>query len=146
MAAGAYKRVQAALLIAAAVAAAGVGVRFGRTFAVGMMLGSAVAFINFLWLKGSMLAFSGRFAQPEAPASPKSSLMMVKFLLRYAVIGVSAFVILKSSAGSAKGFVWGLLMSVPALLFEAGYEIVFSLRHDIDTPNTSTPKDPGPRP
>ena len=93
---------------------------FGWRTAVGFALGAAVAFLNFYWLKKVV---AGVAAAAERTGPTVSSRRVVqRFLLRYFLMAVAAFVILTVSRDSLYGFFAGLFLPVAAMLCEAGYE------------------------
>jgi hypothetical protein len=114
------------LLLTLAGAAAGF-VLYGSNAGLGVLLGGSVAFLNFLWLKSSMLALTSAVAATEQ-VPPKPALLL-RFLLRYALLAFVGYAIIASSAISAYGVMWGLLLSVPALLIEVIWEIRYALKH-----------------
>jgi hypothetical protein len=59
-----------------------------------------------------------------------TALFTLKFLLRYAVLVALVYATLNSSVASVLGVFAGLLMIVPALMIEAGYEFYLSQQHD----------------
>lgn len=144
------RRIQISILSFGAAAAFIALARFGGRNALGLALGAACALLNFRWLKSSMLALTDRIAReaesapdatvgsasspptlsPDVLGTPRQGLLVLRFFLRYAVLGVATYVILSSSFASVYGFLLGLLMVVPALLTEAVYELIYLLRHE----------------
>ena len=125
--AGAYFRIQA-VLAALTIACVTVAlIKFGVRHALGVLLGGAVALINFIWLKRSMSALTSAVA--GGAQTPANTALIMRFFLRYALLAVVAYVIINSSAVSVYGLIAGLLLSVPALLFEVMYEIWYALHH-----------------
>ena len=101
-------------------------VRYGRTVAVAFMAGSAVALLNFYWLKQTVTAAVDRMT--STGDKPSTSFVVGRFLLRYALLAAAAYVIVKSSAHSVYGFFGGLLLPVGAILIEAVYGTYGALR------------------
>ena len=130
MFAGAYRRIQLCIVTLAVAIALFALWRYGVKAATGVLTGGAISFLNFLWLKQSMIGLTDRFAnvQNQMP-TPRTATLMLRFFLRYAAVVTVVFVIISSSAVSALGVLVGVLLSAPALLFEAIYEIAFMLRH-----------------
>lgn len=96
---------------------------------VGIILGGAATWLNFHWLRTSVTGLTDRLvANPEAQGS--TALLAARFLLRYAVFGAVVYATLKGSVASVLGVFAGLLLIVPALLIEAGYELYLSRRQD----------------
>lgn len=100
----------------------------GRADALGAAFGAAAAWLNFRWMRSSVTALTDRFAQPDAPPAPGSVALMSRFLLRYGLLGATTYAILVSSFASVFGFLMGLLMIVPALIFEGVFELIHGTR------------------
>lgn len=94
--------------------------------AAGVLLGCAVAWVNFVWLKQAVNALADRVTQSGRPGGSAST--VAKFLLRYALVGIGAYAIFLSSRQSLYGFLGGLFLAVAAILCEAVYEVVVGLR------------------
>lgn len=93
----------------------------------GVFLGGAATWLNFRWMRTSVVGLTNRLiADPVASGS--TFLLGLRFLLRYAVIGAVVYATLKGSLVSGLGVLVGLLLVVPALLIEAGYELYLSRR------------------
>ncbi len=56
---------------------------------------------------------------------------MVRFLLRYVLMGVGAYVILSVSPASLYGFLAGLFLPVAAIACEAAYELYVALARGV---------------
>jgi hypothetical protein len=125
--AGAYFRIQAAVAALTLACAAAALIKFGMRPALGVSLGGAVALINFIWLRRSMLALTSAVA--GGAQTPANTALVMRFFLRYALLAAVAYVIINSSAVSVYGLIVGLLLTVPALLFEVMYEIWYALHH-----------------
>jgi hypothetical protein len=124
---GAYRRIQIALSVSVAMVSCSALALYGPREGLGVLLGGGVAFINFLWLKRSMMALTNAVSAAEQ-APPKPTLVL-RFFLRYALLAAIGYVMINNSAISAYGVMWGLLLSVPALLFEVICEIWYALKH-----------------
>ena len=99
---------------------------FGWRIAAGVLLGCAVAWANFVWLKHAIGALADKVTQSGHPKSSAGTVF--KFLLRYALVGLGAYVIFLSSRESLYGFLGGLFLAVAAILWEAIYEVFVALR------------------
>lgn len=64
------------------------------------------------------------------PPKAKTGGIIVRFLLRYALLALIAYAMMKSSAGTVYGFLFGLFLSVAALFCEVGYQIYIGFRHN----------------
>ena len=93
---------------------------FGWRIGVGFALGAAIAFLNFHWLKKVVSGIADLTLQSGTAASGRS--VVQRFLLRYFLMAIVAFVILTVSRKSLYGLFAGLFLPVTAMLCEAGYE------------------------
>ena len=87
---------------------------------IGFGLGAAVAYLNFYWLEKGVAGVVQLTIQKGAPASSRR--IVERFLLRYFLMAVVAFVILTVIRDSLYGLFAGLLLPVAAILCEAVYE------------------------
>ncbi len=123
---GAYGRILRFMLAAAAVALAALWWRLGRGFALAFLAGCLIAAINFYWLKRTVEALADRVTGSGQPQSGKG--IVARFLLRYFLIALGAYVIFKISEASVYGLLAGLFLPVAGILCEAAYEVVVSVR------------------
>lgn len=125
---GAYARIvrfMAALgVLTTLVLGAVVGVRFAAGFAAGCV----VAFVNFYWLKQAVEALTERLA---GGGESSSSGVVARFVLRFGLMALVAYVIFKSSTVSVYGFLAGLFLPVAGICCEAAYEAYVALRRGI---------------
>ncbi len=97
----------------------------GLRCAIGFVLGSVIAFVNFYWLKRAVSGFADRAT--GATGSQSGSGIVVRFLLRYVLIAVGAYAILTVSPASLNGLLAGLFLPVAGIVCEAGYEVYVAL-------------------
>ena len=88
----------------------------GWTWGVGFLLGSAVSWFNFRWLKQIVEALGGK--------RPRASLALI-IGSRYLILAGGAYVILKYTVVSLPAALVGLFVSVAAVLVE----IILELAH-----------------
>lgn len=100
--------------------------KYGRGMAFSFALGGGIALINFYWLKRTLAALVEAVA--VAGKKRSSAGIVLRFVLRYALIAVAAYAIFKSSAMSMVGLCAGLSLPVGAVLTEAAYAIYSALR------------------
>ena len=93
---------------------------FGWRIGLGFAVGGGVSFLNFYWLKKVVAGVASATIQSGKPAS--SRWVVHRFILRYFLMAMAAFVILTVSRDSLYGFFAGLFLPVAAMLCEAGYE------------------------
>jgi hypothetical protein len=122
-----YRRLVWIMAVLALVGAPVAWIRYGRWTALTFAVGSLLGVLNFYWLKRAVEAMGGRL-----PGRFRSVFgVVVRFLLRYVLIAIIAYVILKSTASSLYGFFAGLSLPVGAILIEAAYEMYRALRTGI---------------
>jgi ATP synthase I subunit len=100
--------------------------RYGWGMALSFVVGGAISLVNFYWLKRILAAMVDAVAVEGKKRSPAG--IVLRFLLRYVLIGVAAYAIFKSSAMSLYGLCAGLSLPVGAVLIEAAYAIYGALR------------------
>jgi len=93
---------------------------FGFRTGLGIILGSVISYVSFHWLKKVVTDLGEITVQSGNPASGRG--IVQRFLLRYFLMAVVAFVILTVSRESLYGLFAGLSLPVAAILCEAVYE------------------------
>jgi ATP synthase I chain len=126
---GALDRIRRFMSVLAPLLIAGAGWKFGLRPAAGFAFGCAIAYVNFYWLKRVITGFVDRAA--GAPASQSGQGIVSRFLLRYVLMAVGAYVILTVSPASLNGLLAGLFLPVGAIACEAGYELYAALSRGI---------------
>ena len=116
----ALERIQRMMLVIGIAALVTAWASFGWRIGVGFALGAVIAFLNFHWLKKVVAGIADLTLQSGTPASGRS--VVQRFLLRYFLMAVVAFVILTVSRESLYGLFAGLFLPVTAMLCEAVYE------------------------
>jgi ATP synthase I subunit len=114
------ERIHKFMLVLGAAALITAMTMFGWRIGVGFAVGSAVSFLNFYWLK--KVAAGVAVAAAHSGTAVSSRRVVQRFLLRYFLMALAAFVILTVSRDSLYGFFAGLFLPVAAMLCEAGYE------------------------
>jgi len=126
---GAYERIIRFMLLLGIGATVAVLVRFGMAVAAGFLAGCAIAFLNFHWLKRVVSALADRATASGERQSSQG--VVLRFLLRYFLIGLAAYAILRISRNSLYGLLAGLFLPVGAILMEAIYELYAALRQGV---------------
>ncbi len=93
---------------------------WGWRIGAGVVLGSVIAYVNFYWLEKVVEGIVKLTIERGEPASSRR--IVQRFLLRYFLMAIVAFVILTVSRESLYGLFAGLLLPVAAILCQAGYE------------------------
>ncbi len=103
--------------------------KWGFLFAIGWLAGSFFSFINFRSLTSSVNALGERIV--SAHSGESGGRIVAKFLLRYALLAIVAYVIFKVSRESLYGLLAALFLPVAASLCEAGYETYVAFRRGL---------------
>ncbi|MBI2681627.1 MAG: ATP synthase subunit I [Acidobacteriales bacterium] len=124
---GAPRRILISVATFGAIGTVAADILSGNAMAGGVAMGAVATWLSFFWLRFTMKRLTEIAAgDPETRFSVLG--LVLRFLLRYAVVGLSAYVMMKSSHVSAVGIVIGLLLIVPALFLESVYLLVQSRR------------------
>lgn len=122
----AIPRMMKVMLVAGAFLLVPVYWRYGWTGAIGVAAGSAVSYINFRTLVSGVKALGDRIVNQDS--KERGWLIVLRFLVRYGLVGIVAYAIFKSSASAFRGFLWGLCLPVAALMAEAVVEAWMAFR------------------
>jgi ATP synthase I chain len=118
---GALDRVRLSMIIVGLIFTAAAIVRYGWQVGLGFGLGCVVSYLNFYWLKRVVSAMADRITKSGKGESGKG--IVARFVLRYVLMGLAAYVILSVSPASLYGLLAGLFLPVAAIACEAGYEV-----------------------
>jgi len=99
---------------------------YGWVGALGVAAGSAVSYINFRTLISGVEALGDRVVNQQS--KERGWAIVGRFLVRYGLVGVAAYAILKGSVLAFRGFLWGLCLPVAAMMAEAGVEAFVAFR------------------
>jgi len=100
---------------------------YGWAGALGVAAGEAVSYINFRTLISGVEALGERIVNRQS--RERGWAIVLRFLVRYGLVGIIAYAILKGSALAFRGFLWGLCLPVAAMMVEAGVEAYSAFRH-----------------
>jgi small-conductance mechanosensitive channel len=118
-----FMTVLAPLLVAAA------WWKFGPRPAAGFAFGCVIAYVNFHWLKRVIAGFADRATGTATSQSGQG--IVFRFLLRYFLMALGAYVILSVSPASLNGLLAGLFLPVAAIGCEAVYELYGALARGV---------------
>ncbi len=102
--------------------------RYGWIGAIGFAAGAAISCINFRALQRSVEALADRIVNRQS--KEKGGRIVLRFLLRYGLVGAVAYAIFKGSALAFHGFLWGLCLPVAAMMIEAALEAYAALQRE----------------
>ncbi len=126
---GAIERISRFMLVLALGLSAVGFWRYGWRIAIGFAFGCAVACLNFYWLKRVVIALADRATASGQTQSSQG--VVLRFLLRYVLMGFGAYVIFTVSPASLYGLLAGLFLPVAAIACEAAYETWVALARGI---------------
>jgi small-conductance mechanosensitive channel len=126
---GALNRIGRFMAVLAPLLAAAAWWRFGLRPAVGFAFGCAIAYVNFHWLKRVIAGFVDRAT--GAVESQSGQGIVFRFLLRYVLMALGAYVIFTVSPASLNGLLAGLFLPVVAIGCEAVYELYAALARGV---------------
>lgn len=133
---GAIGRIMRYMPFVAAIGMAFAWWRAGGWFAFGFVVGCVVAYVNFRWLKRAVEGLAAvavqqgaEFGDVEKRTAARGAVL--RFLLRFGVIGGVAYAIFEISASSLKGMLAGLFVPAAAIVCEAAYEVYAALRRGL---------------
>ncbi len=127
--AGALHRIRTFMAVLAPFLISAACWKFGMRPAIGFACGCAIAYINFHWLKRVITGFVDRAT--GTATSQSGSGIVFRFLVRYLLMAVGAYVILTVSPASLNGLLAGLFLPVAAIGCEAIYELYAALARGI---------------
>ena len=122
---GALTRISRSMVVLGLVLSLAATGLYGWRVALGFACGGAIAYLNFHWLKRVVTALADRITQTGRP--PSSKTVVLRFLLRYVLMGLLAYAIFSVSPASLYGLFAGLFLPVAAIACEAAYETYVAL-------------------
>jgi len=115
-----------AIPLLAVVLTIALGLKTAWPVAAGFLIGSAIAYLNFRWLKATVIALTDAVTTHAAKPS-----VVFRFLTRFVLITVAAYVIFVSYPIAFHGFLAGLFVPVLAILLEAVYVLYQAIQQGI---------------
>jgi len=100
--------------------------RLGFAVAGGVLVGALLSWINFRWLAASVNAIGERVV--KAQSSERGAAVVARGVGRIGLIALFAYGIFECSLRALMGFLAGLAMPIAAMMCEAAYEFVVSIR------------------
>ena len=119
------ERIQRFMLVVGIAALVTAEIFWGWRTGIGFALGATFAYLNFHWLKKVVAGLAELTIGQGTPASSRG--VVHRFLLRYFLMAIVAFVILTVSRESLYGLFAGLFLPVAAILCETAYEAYAAL-------------------
>ena len=129
--AGAQARIVRMMIAIACLLTVAIWIRAGYRLGLGFAVGCAIAGLNFYWLTRAVNAFADRVTGSLDAGQQTSGASAGRFVLRFSLMALVAYVIFKSSLVSLSGLMAGLFLPVAAILLEAIYETFVALRRGL---------------
>jgi hypothetical protein len=126
---GSLRRIERVIPILAVVTSVSFAVFGNWRAALGFLAGAAVAYINFRWLKSTVMVLADAVTQSGIHASKPS--VVLRFLMRFVLIALAAYVIFMSYPVAFHGFLGGLFVPVLAIFVEAAAVVYVSIRRGV---------------
>jgi len=95
---------------------------------IGFAFGTAVSYVNLRSLTRGVEGLADRIVNRNS--REKGGLIILRFVVRYGLVGAAAYAIFKSSRLAFRGFLWGLCVPVAALMAEAAWEGYTAFRRE----------------
>jgi len=95
---------------------------------IGFAFGAAVSYVNLRSLTRGVEGLADRIVNRNS--REKGGLIVLRFVVRYGLVGAAAYAIFKSSPTAFRGFLWGLCVPVAALMAEAAWEGYTAFRRE----------------
>jgi ATP synthase I chain len=93
---------------------------YRRAGSIGFAFGAVVSYVNFKALTSGVEGLSDRIVNRNS--REKGGWIVLRFVVRYGLVGAAAYAIFKSSPLAFRGFLWGLCVPVAALMAEAVWQ------------------------
>ncbi len=93
---------------------------YGWAGSIGFAFGATVSYVNFRSLTRGVEGLADRIVNRNS--GERGGRIVLRFLVRYGLVGAAAYAIFMSSSLAFRGFLWGLCVPVAALMAEAAWE------------------------
>ena len=87
---------------------------------IGFAFGAAVSYVNFRSLTRGVEGLADRIVNRNS--REKGGWILLRFVVRYGLVGLVAYAIFKGSSVAFRGFLWGLCVPAATLMVEAVWE------------------------
>ena len=126
---GAVSRIGRLILWLVVPAALAIGLWLGWQAAAGAAIGALAGYESFVSLARAVNGLAERITVAGSRESGKR--IVARFVGRYFLVGLGAYVIFTVSRIALYGFIAGLCLPVMAMMCEAGYELTVALRRGL---------------
>lgn len=126
----AVDRIRQSILILGGIIFPLIWLRYGVFPAGGFLLGAAISYLNFHWLTKAVNALADRIAV-DSNSNESGSGIVFRFMVRYLLIGLAAYVTFVSWPQAFRGLLIGLCLPVAGMMGEAAFETYVALRRGL---------------
>jgi len=126
----AIDRIRRSIIVLGAVVFPLIWIRYGFLSASGFLLGVVISYVNFHWLTRAVNALADRIAA-DSNSNESGSGIVFRFLVRYLLIGLAAYVTFVSRPQAFRGLLIGLCLPVAGMMIEAAFETYVALRRGL---------------
>lgn len=124
-----FRRLVVMMVVLAVLLVPAAWIRFSTGTGLSFTAGALIGILNFYWLALAVRALGAK-AEESGGRTGRAGVVF-RFVLRYLLVALAAYVIFKSTAESLYGLFAGLSLPVAAILMEAVVEIYRALRAGI---------------
>ena len=96
--------------------------------AIGFAAGALISYVNFRALARGVEGLADRIVNQHSRERGRK--IVLRFLVRYGLVGAAAYAIFKGSTLAFRGFLWGLCLPVAAMMIEAAFEVYAAFRRE----------------
>jgi hypothetical protein len=125
----AVERITQSILILGVLVVPVLWIRYGVMSAGGFLLGVAISYVNFHWLTRAVSGLASRIV--EAHSEEKGIGIVIRFLVRYFLIGLAIYVTFVCWPEALNGLLAGLCLPVAGMMGEAAFEAYRALRRGL---------------
>jgi hypothetical protein len=126
----AIDRIRQSIIVLGAIVFPLIWIRYGFLSAGGFLLGVVISYVNFHWLTRAVNALADRIAA-DSNSNESGSGIVFRFLVRYLLIGLAAYVTFVSRPQAFRGLLIGLCLPVAGMMIEAAFETYVALRRGL---------------
>jgi len=126
----AIDRIRQSIIVLGAIVFPLIWIRYGFLSAGGFLLGVVISYVNFHWLTRAVNALADRIAA-DSNSNESGSGIVFRFLVRYLLIGLAAYVTFVSRPQAFRGLLIGLGLPVAGMMIEAAFETYVALRRGL---------------
>jgi hypothetical protein len=126
----AIDRIRQSIIVLGAIVFPLIWIRYGFLSAGGFLLGVVISYVNFDWLTRAVNALADRITA-DSNSNESGSGIVFRFLVRYLLIGLAAYVTFVSRPQAFRGLLIGLCLPVAGMMIEAAFETYVALRRGL---------------